>query len=152
MACLKSILTEHVGQSPGTVTLANDVLQFGGYTLRPGGVRGLVYGPFVEYLAARWNLSARVDTDLSLKSLIGDLGRGDLAMVSVHSAIRHAAGGVRPLVRGGHLVLAYSAAPGTISFHNPSGHTSITRRVVKMPLDLFDRFFAGRGVLIAQGS
>ena len=148
MACLQSLLEERLGASPGLVTLANELLLAGGYTLREGGVRGLVYAPFVEYLLQRWDIKATVRAELPLAELTGELAGGTRALVSVNRTIRDAP--QPPPERGGHLVLAYHCADGLIEFHNPSGHIEATRRAVRLPIATFERYYAERGVLIAD--
>ena len=51
--------------------------------------------------------------------------------------------------RGGHLVLVTGHDPvaGTVSFHNPSGHTDRSRAAT-LPVPVFDGFYAGRGITI----
>ncbi len=148
VACLKSLLDERFGARPGMVTLANELLLAGGYTLREGGVRGLVYTPFVEYLLARWEIKATVRAELPLAELVGELAAGTRALVSVNRDIRYAP--QPPPERGGHLVLGYGSSDGCIEFHNPSGHTEASRRAVRLPLPIFARYYAERGVLIAS--
>lgn len=150
MACLQSVLAERFGSSPGLVTLANELLMAGGYTLRPGGVHGLVYAPFVEYLLRRWDIKARVRADLPLAALADELAGGACALVSVHPEIRSAP--EPPPKRGGHLVLAFGSGQdddGYLEFHNPSGDIPATREAVRLPLPVFERYYAGRGVLVA---
>jgi hypothetical protein len=148
VACLQSLLEERFGAAPGLVTLANDLLLAGGYTLREGGVRGLVYAPFVDYLLQRWDIKATVRAELPLAELAGELAGGTRAMVSVNRTIRDAP--QPPPERGGHLVLAYRCSDGVIEFHNPSGNTEQTRRAVRLPIATFERYYAERGVLIAD--
>ena len=50
--------------------------------------------------------------------------------------------------KGGHLVLVTEASPERIVFHNPSGHDPASQENVALPLPVFDRFFAGRGIRI----
>jgi hypothetical protein len=150
MACLQSVLAERFGSSPGLVTLAHELLMAGGYTLRPGGVRGLIYAPFVEYLLRRWEIKAEVRAELPLAELATELAGGARVLVSVHPEIRSAP--VPPPKRGGHLVLAFSSGQdrdGYIEFHNPSGDTKATREAVTLPLAIFERYYAGRGVLVS---
>ena len=116
MAGLRSVLSLRDGASPGTVTLAHEVLSAGGYTMRPGGVRGLVYAPFARYLSERWGISAEVVPELSPAALVEQVRSGALVFASVHGSIRHAqnsehlelARHPEPPPRGGHLVLAYA--------------------------------------------
>jgi hypothetical protein len=160
MACLRSVLLARSGQAPGNVTLGLEVLATGGYRLRydsdgsgrPEGLDGLIYAPFVTYLAERWQIQATVHTDLSTAGLVDRVARGQWVMASVHPSIRRPAG--VPPSRGGHLVLVHGVArsPGRattdVVLHNPSGHTAAAQEDVRVATDDFDRFFAGRGVVI----
>jgi hypothetical protein len=148
VACLQSLLDEWYGSSPGMVTLAHELLLAGGYTLRPGGVRGLVYAPFAEYLLQRWDIKATVRAELPLSELAAELTGGTRAMVSVHPEIRAAP--QPPPDRGGHLVLAYRCEDGHLEFHNPSGDSEATRAAVRLPPQIFEQYYAGRGVLITE--
>ena len=70
----------------------------------------------------------------------------DWVIASVHSSIRRPDGD--PPAKGGHLVLVYGQADGMLVFHNPSGHDRASREAVALPIETFDRFFAGRGIAI----
>lgn len=152
MACLRSILDHREGASPATVTLAHEVLLAGGYTMREGGVRGLVYRPFVDYLERRWAIRAEVAARLPAPELAAALAAGSWALASVHRSIRHhdEPGPGAPPQRGGHLVLAYGLSDGAVLFHNPSGHRPATRARVRLGLDAFAGYFAERAVLLPQ--
>jgi hypothetical protein len=45
-------------------------------------------------------------------------------------------------------VLVTAAGGGMIRFHNPSGHDEAARENVDLPVADFDRFFAGRGIVV----
>ncbi|MNH40655.1 hypothetical protein D3C79_1020110 [compost metagenome] len=68
-------------------------------------------------------------------------------MASVHPGIRRP--DRAPPQRGGHLVLVTAVDADGVTFHNPSGDSPATRQQVRLPLNIFDRFFAGRGIAIA---
>lgn len=167
MACLRSVLLARSGSAPGTVTLALETLAAGGYRLRygpsgpdeagvPEGVDGLIYAPFVTYLARRWQITATVEADLSIEALVGHVGRGAWVMASVHPGIRRPE--LTPPSRGGHLVLVHAMAaqvgggPVQVVLHNPSGDTAATQADVHVTATDFDRFFAGRGVVFHPAS
>lgn len=147
VACLRSILIEHTGGSPAPVLLAREVLAAGGYVPHADGLRGLIYRPFVDYLRTRWGIAAAVRTDYAVEELVDDLHRGAWVMASVHSSIRHAP--APPPGRGGHLVLAYAATETHVVFHDPGAPTARTREAVRLPVAVFDRYFARRGVVVA---
>ncbi|MDL2407655.1 hypothetical protein PY650_18710 [Rhizobium calliandrae] len=74
------------------------------------------------------------------------LTQSEFFIASVHHSIRWPE--TEPPARGGHLVLVTALNSGVIRFHNPSGHEAATRENVELPLETFDRFFAGRGIAI----
>ena len=146
MACLKTILCSRRDEPAGIVALAKEVLEAGGYTLGPGGLNGLIYRPFVDYLEARWQIAAEVRPSLTMASLRAELASGAIAMASVHSSIRTAP--ASPRGRGGHLVLALGLEGGDIVFHNPSGDNEATQSHVQLAAAVFDRYFAHRGIVV----
>ncbi|WP_329036323.1 C39 family peptidase [Streptomyces sp. NBC_00178] len=143
MTCLRMALGP---ASPDLFTLRDGAVKYDAYTEDGDGViKGLVYAPFARYASEVHGLDAVVHRDLSPAGLLGLLDEGRSVMASVHYGIRHprtpAPG------RGGHLVLVTArAADGDgVHFHNPSGTTAGTRDAT-LPLPVFERFFAGRGV------
>lgn len=68
-------------------------------------------------------------------------------MASVHPGIRQPE--QVPPQRGGHLVLVTAVEADCVTFHNPSGDSLETRKQVRLPMNHFGRFFAGRGIAIA---
>jgi hypothetical protein len=152
MACLRSVLLARDGVAPGTAALAEEMLAAGGYLRRAdGGLDGLIYAPFVTWLARRWGLAARVEADLDPGALRSRVAAGDWVVASVHARIREPASA--PPATGGHLVLVHgitSTSDGrpAVVFHNPSGDRSVNQAGAVVALDDFARFFAGRGVVI----
>ncbi|MDX3058401.1 peptidase [Streptomyces sp. NE06-03E] len=145
MTCLRMAL------GPGAPTLfalRDGALDYGAYTddTASGGViKGLVYAPFARYASEVHGLDAVVHRHLSPAGILDLLDEGRQVMASVHYGIRHPE---RPAPgRGGHLVLLTSrTADGAgVHFHNPSGISAATR-TADLPLPVFERFFAGRGV------
>jgi len=45
------------------------------------------------------------------------------------------------------LITGHDPGTGTVTFHNPSGHTSAARAAT-VPATVFDTFYAGRGMTI----
>lgn len=147
VACLRSILHFYLGDSPPAVPLAMALLEAGGYTLRPdGGLDGLIYAPFVDYLSAAWGIAGEVRRKYPMDALAAELEAGRLVIASVNSSIRDAP--APPPVKGGHLVLVYAAGPGWVEFHNPSGHTAATQRQVRLHRDVFESYFGMRGIAV----
>lgn len=147
VACLRSILELYLGVRPAAVPLAKALLDAGAYRPRPdGGLDGLIYAPFAAYLSTAWGLRAEVRTRYPMDELRADVEAGCLVMASVNSSIRMAP--APPPVTGGHLVLVYAAAPDWVEFHNPSGHTATTQSRVRLPGEVFGRYFAMRGIAV----
>lgn len=149
MTCLRMALGSG---APSLFALRDGAVEHGAYTEDPDGeIRGLVYAPFAAYVREAHGLEATVHRRLDAAGILDLLDRGRTVMASVHYGIRHPE---RPAPgRGGHLVLVTSRAPEGegVHFHNPSGTTAGTR-TAHLPLPVFERFFAGRGVSLAAGS
>ncbi|MFJ8750851.1 peptidase [Streptomyces sp. NPDC102441] len=143
MTCLRMALGTG---APSLFALRDGALKYDAYTEDADGViRGLVYAPFARYVSEVHGLDAVVHRDLSAAGILELLDEGRRVTASVHYGIRHPE---RPAPgRGGHLVLLTSrTADGSgVHFHNPSGTTAATRAAA-LPLPVFERFFAGRGV------
>lgn len=143
MTCLRMALGT---EAPSLFALRDGALTYGAYTEdSEGDIRGLIYAPFAEYAREAHGLDATVHRHLAAEEIPGLLDEGRTVMASVHYGIRHPE---RPAPgRGGHLVLLTSrTADGNgVHFHNPSGTTAGTR-AADLPLPVFERFFAGRGV------
>ncbi|MFE9727211.1 peptidase [Streptomyces sp. NPDC005794] len=143
MTCLRMALGTG---APPLFALRDGALTYDAYTEDADGViRGLVYAPFARYASEVHGLDAVVHRHLSPAGVLDLLDEGRRVMASVHYGIRHPE---RPAPgRGGHLVLLTSrTADGAgVHFHNPSG-TTATTRAADLPLPVFERFFAGRGV------
>ena len=88
---------------------------------------------------------AEVITELDPGRLVAELDAGRLVIASVHPEIRRPQHD--PPGTGGHLVLVTGTANGAVTFHNPSGHTPDTV-VATLPLPVFDRFAARRGIAL----
>ncbi|MFG2116224.1 C39 family peptidase [Streptomyces sp. NPDC048718] len=149
MACLRMAL-EHWGfETPGLVTLAREFLDAGAYVRRADGVDGLIYAPFAEHAAKRWDIEAEVHGRLTVEEIPGFLDEGKLVMLSVHPSIREP--DTVPPGRGGHLVLAVGRTPDHLLVHNPSGFPGVSQRSAEVPWEALPRFFAGRGVTLGIG-
>ncbi|MBN8928531.1 MAG: hypothetical protein BGO51_21330 [Rhodospirillales bacterium 69-11] len=150
MACLKMVLAARTGRVVPILDLARGCTQAGGYVVDPAAdtIRGLIYAPFVPWVAEAFGLDAGVVTDVTAADLPDLLRDNAFFIASVHHAIRWPE--QDPPHRGGHLVLVYAADAHGITFHNPSGHTRATQQAAHLPLATFERFFAGRGIRIAR--
>lgn len=153
MACLQMILLHRDGVAPALLPLLRGAHRRGAYVQRPdGSVLGMIYAPFVEYVRDEFGLLGEVRPELDVAGLVAQLrpgsdGVGRMLLASVHREIRRPE---RPAPgRGGHLVLVtgYDPLADTISFANPSGHTS-TARSATLPTSVFAEFYAGRAVTV----
>ncbi|MGZ9721137.1 C39 family peptidase [Rhizobium miluonense] len=147
MACLKMVLAARTGKTVPIMDLAMGCRDYGGYVEEPDGrIRGLIYAPFIPFVRDRFDLNARVVTGISIAEIADILTQSEFFIASVHHSIRWPE--TEPPAKGGHLVLVTAIDGDMIRFHNPSGHIDATRENVEMPLETFDRFFAGRGIAI----
>ncbi len=66
MACLKMILAARTGRIVPTLELARTCTTYGGYTVdsQTGDIKGLVYAPFVKFVAQEFDVQAEVMTHL----------------------------------------------------------------------------------------
>lgn len=146
MACLKMVLAARDGQEHPTLELARRSLPYGAYVEEAdGGIKGLIYAPFVRYVAEVFGLHAQVRVDLPAAELPALMRQADYYMASVHPSIRWP--DTLPPKKGGHLVLVTRATANAVVFHNPSGEPG-SQADVELSLADFDRFYAGRGVAI----
>jgi len=133
------------GAAPTLYELAAGAMEYGAYTDEPGRPRGLIYRPFAEYARDKHGVRAEVITDLDPGRVISELRAERLVIASVHPEIRRP--GNDPPGTGGHLVLVTGHADGLVTFHNPSGHVP-EAVVATLPLPVFDRFAARRGIAL----
>lgn len=148
MACLKMILATR-GEDYPTLELARACTQQGGYVVNEdgGSIKGLIYAPFVELVSSRFGLKAEIMTGVEVVTIPQLLSRWQFFIASVHHSIRWP--DQKPPSKGGHLVLITSASPQDVCFHNPSGHDRASQADAILPLDVFDQFFAGRGIAVS---
>jgi hypothetical protein len=146
MACLRMILAHRGDPVPRSVPLAEECTRAGGYVRHPNRVDGLIYSPFANWIADRWGIKATVRAELPHTDIAETIHAGGLAIVSVHPWIRWPER--TPPRRGGHLALITGAGPGHLLVHNPSGLPGQSQEHARVDLATFDRFYAGRGVLV----
>jgi hypothetical protein len=48
-------------------------------------------------------------------------------------------------------VLVFAATGGVVRLHNPSGDTAASQRDVRLPIEVFARFHARRGIVVPGG-
>lgn len=149
MACLKMLLAQTTGQVIPTIELMKQCREYGGYVVQEDGtIKGLFYRPFVSYVKEVYGLMAEVKEHTPIEEIVDLLGKGFVYIASVHPSIRTPE--VTPPRQGGHLVYVFDKSPSgdELIFHNPSGHSTESQENVRLPLEVFARYYAGRGMLI----
>ncbi|RKP43857.1 C39 family peptidase [Trinickia fusca] len=148
LTCLESILDFWGVARPSRAVLLDQALQHGAYRLREdGGVDGLIYRPFAEWVGAQFGLQVEVLPSIPIEALAGRLDHDTLAIASVNPHIRRAHEPVT--TRGGHLVLLVGRDAEGTWFHNPSG-VEPHQADVYLPFETFARFFGERGMTITR--
>ncbi|MGW0314038.1 C39 family peptidase [Streptomyces flavidovirens] len=148
VACLRMALDFWRHPVPSSVPLVRELCEAGAYVRNGEVVKGLIYQPFADYVGARWGLKAESVPDLPSSRIHETIAGGCLALVSVHKTVRTPA--VEPPSKGGHLVLAVGASQEGVMLHNPSGLPGVSQEFALVPWARFDRFYAGRGVIIGE--
>ncbi|MBU9847597.1 C39 family peptidase [Rahnella ecdela] len=149
MCCLKMVLAAISGNVVPVLKLTYQSLSYGAYIREGDNIKGLIYAPFVEYVRNELGLEAQVKVDISAHEIAGQLEEHRFFIASVHPSVRIPES--TPPRRGGHLVLVTRADEQSVTFHNPSGHDLSTQQDVTLPVETFERFFAGRGIsLVAK--
>jgi Peptidase_C39 like family len=133
------------------VPLAENALSAGVYDVEPGGISGMKYREFSNWIG-KHGLRAEVYSRLSVRGIEYALSRGHLVIISVNPNIRgyHTAPHNQ---QGGHLVLAtgYDLNTDSITFNNPSGFVSTNSQIShSLPTDEFKKFYAGRGIVLSS--
>ncbi|MFI8084725.1 C39 family peptidase [Kitasatospora sp. NPDC086009] len=146
VACLRMALDRWWGVAPPQVPLAAECLAAGAYERDGERLHGLIHTPFAAYVRERWGLAAQA-RELTADEVAAEVTAGRLVMLSVHPAIREPEG-PEPHRRGGHLVLAVGVTGTALVIHNPSGFAGESQAYAHVPWRLFDRFYAGRGIVL----
>ncbi|PLR41529.1 hypothetical protein CYR55_01445 [Chimaeribacter californicus] len=147
MCCLKMALAASGHPPPPLLPLTRASLPYGTYVREGEAIRGLIYAPFVAYVQEAWAMAAAVTTGITAEEIAPLLTRYTWFIASVHPSIRQPERD--PPHTGGHLVLVSAADDRHITFHNPSGDRPETQSYVTLPLTIFARFFAGRGIALS---
>jgi hypothetical protein len=150
LACLKMILAARAQPVPPMMSLLARALRWRCYV--PDGDRlvGLIYQPFANWVGQEFAIRVTVAADLSLAALASAASPATPVIASVHGSIRDPA--QVPPGRGGHLVLVTGADGETVRLHNPSGLPEVSQRDALVSVPDFERFFAGRGLIIGAGA
>lgn len=149
VACLRMALAARGVVPPRAFDLARDLTARGGYVVQSdGAIRGLIYASAIAWLREAHGIAAEVQVDVAAEDIPARVTDGGLFIASVHPWIRRPE--QEPPSRGGHLVLIFGARDGVLRFHNPSGDTAATQSDVRLPVAVFARFFATRGIAIPR--
>lgn len=154
LACLRSVM--RVWRPAAADATMRDLIDgataAGALIPEADAVRGLYYRPFLSWIAAAFELDGEVVERSTAREHFESIRqastrRGVVAIASVTPEIRYPE---RQNDRvGGHLVLVHGFDGETVSFHNPSG-IGATAADASLPVDDFQRFYAGRGMLVRR--
>ncbi|MFZ5932757.1 MAG: C39 family peptidase [Patescibacteria group bacterium] len=150
MACLKMIIKHKFGKDVPTITLGKMCMEFGGYEEKTETIDGLYYSPFLRFISHEFGLRGKVAGILTLNRIMKELAQGNYVIASVSYKIRNPES--KPATVGGHLVLVlgYDIEKKVLFFHNPSGDTKESQEYAQVSFLQFERFFAGRGIVIKK--
>jgi len=149
LACLRMILAARSLPVPPMMSLLERALQWHCYVPDGDRVIGLIYQPFADWVGQEFAIRARVAAELPLAALAA-ASPASPVIASVHGWIRNPA--CVPPGRGGHLVLVTGADGEMVRLHNPSGLPEVSQRDAMISVTDFERFFAGRGLVIGDGA
>ncbi|WP_409491131.1 C39 family peptidase [Amycolatopsis sp. cmx-11-12] len=145
MACLRMLLAQRGQAVPPSVELAKECERFGGYVQHENGVRGLIYAPFLSWVADRFGLTGEVRVDFGVPELRNLVSQGHPVIASVHQTIREPKSS--PPARGGHLVLVTAVDESGLYINNPSGFSSGSQHGARVEDEDFERFYAMRAMV-----
>lgn len=152
IACLKMLLAQQRKQVIPTIALMKECREYGGYVVNEdGAIKGLIYRPFVQFIADVFGLQAEVKEHTPVEDVCRWLEQGHVFIASVHPSIRTPE--KIPPHPGGHLVYVFGRDKERreVIFHNPSGDTRASQEQVRLNEAVFARFYAQRGILIQLG-
>lgn len=148
LACLESALDYWRIPHASRAVLLDEALQHGAYRMREdGGVDGLIYRPFADWVTEAFGLRVDVLPRASLTTLAARLDADTLAIASVSPELRHPD---RPSQhQGGHLILLHGRDREGVWFHNPSG-VEPYQADAYLPYATMTRFYAQRGMALMR--
>jgi Peptidase_C39 like family len=148
LTCLESALDYWRIDHAPRAALLDEALEHGVYRMREdGGVDGLIYRPFADWVAGAFGVRVEVLPQAPLEDMAARLNAETLAIVSVSPEIRYPD---RPNQRqGGHLILLHGRGRDGVWFHNPSG-VAPHQADVYLPFETMTRFYAGRGMTLRR--
>ncbi|QCP53766.1 hypothetical protein FAZ95_32675 [Trinickia violacea] len=148
LTCLESVLDFWRIRRASRAALLDQALERGAYKMRTdGGVDGLIYRPFADWVGEAFGLKVHVLPEIGIEALAGHIDSDTFAIASVSPRIRYP--DEPNETRGGHLILLHGADRDGVWFHNPSG-IAPHQADAYLRFDAFERFFAGRGMTISR--
>ncbi|KAA5838009.1 hypothetical protein F1721_00610 [Saccharopolyspora hirsuta] len=146
LACLQSLLRGWTDVRMTMGELLALALERGCYVVEPSGrVRGLIYRPFMAWVSSQFGFRCELVERTPIQVSSREVRPGQVLIASVSPEIRDP--DTRAPQRGGHLVLVHAVEDGVLRFHNPSGYSHNSDSAA-LPLHVFERFHANRGILI----
>ncbi|MEV5576807.1 hypothetical protein AB0L06_42865 [Spirillospora sp. NPDC052269] len=150
LACLQSLLLGWTDIRLPMGELLALALDRGCYVVEPSGeVQGLIYRPFMAWVGSQFGFHCELVEHTPMHVSSREVRPGQVMIASVSPDIRDP--NTPAPQRGGHLVLVYAVDYGVVRFHNPSGY-SHNSDSVSLPMQVFERFHASRGILIREAS
>jgi hypothetical protein len=150
LACLQSLLRGWTDVRLSMGELLTRALDRGCYVVEPSGkVHGLLYRPFMAWVSEQFGFSCQLVEHTPIHVSAPQVRAAQVMIASVSPEIRNPA--TPEPHRGGHLVLIHEVQDGIVRFHNPSGYSHNSDSAA-LPLHVFERFHADRGILIRAGS
>jgi hypothetical protein len=120
------------------------------YVVEPSGkVQGLIYRPFMAWVNSQFGFDCQLIEHTPIQVSAREVGHGRAMIASVSPEIRDPA--TNEPRRGGHLVLIHATRDGVVRFHNPSGYSN-NAESTSLPMHVFERFHANRGILLRRMS
>ncbi|WP_084336736.1 hypothetical protein [Actinomadura oligospora] len=148
LACLQSLLHGWTDIRLPMGELLAQALDRGCYVVEPSGkVQGLIYRPFMAWVGSQFGFHCELVERTPIQVSGRKVEPGQALIASVSPEIREPT--TREPQRGGHLVLVYAVDGGLVRFHNPSGY-SHNSDSVSLPMHVFERFHAKRGIMIRR--
>jgi hypothetical protein len=149
LACLQSLLHGWTDVRLSMGELLALALDAGCYVSEPSGkVHGLLYRPFIAWVSSQFGFTCQLVEHTPIHISAREVRAGQVMIASVSPEIRDPA--TAEPQRGGHLVLIHAVQDEVVRFHNPSGYSHNSDSAA-LPLHVFERFHANRGILIRAG-
>lgn len=150
LACLQSLLRGWTDVHLTMGELLALALEWGCYVLQPSGtVQGLIYRPFMAWVTSQFGFDCHLIERTPIQVSAREVRPGRVMIASVSPEIRDPQ--TQEPQRGGHLVLIDMADEEIVRFHNPSGYSHNSDSVT-LPMHVFQRFHADRGIVIGSPS